>query len=104
MTKAVIFDMFETLVSMFSGDTYFSEDMATDLNIPIDAFKNAWHATEHGRSCGNYTIEEGIKATLEMLGCYSAESVELLSYKRRKNLEGIFERTPVETITLLIFA
>ena len=28
MIKAVIFDMFETLVSMFSGDTYFSEDMA----------------------------------------------------------------------------
>ena len=101
MTKAVIFDMFETLVSMFSGDTYFSEDMATDLKIPIDAFSNAWHTTEHDRSCGNFTIEEGIKTTLEMLGDYSEEFVKLLSDKRRKNLEGIFERTPVETIGLL---
>ena len=101
MTKAVIFDMFETLVSMFSGDTYFSEDMAADLKIPIDAFRNAWHATEHDRSCGNCTMEEGIKRTLEMLGCYSEESVKLLSDKRRKTLEGIFERTPAETIALL---
>ena len=101
MTKAVIFDMFETLVSMFSGDTYFSEDMAADLKIPIDDFRNAWHSTEHDRSCGNCTIEEGIRKTLEMLGCYSENSVKLLSDKRRKNLEGIFERTPVDTIALL---
>ncbi len=101
MTKAVIFDMFETLVSMFSGDTYFSEDMAADLNIPLDTFRNAWHATEHDRSCGNCTMEEGIKTTLEMLGCYSEDAVKLLADKRRKNLEGIFERTPAETIILL---
>ena len=101
MTKVVIFDMFETLVSMFSGDTYFSEDMASDLKIPIDAFSNAWHTTEHDRSCGNCTIEEGIKTTLEMLGAYSEECVELLANKRRKNLEGIFDRTPVETMVLL---
>ncbi len=101
MTKAVIFDMFETLVSMFSGDTYFSEDMAADLRIEVDAFKKAWHSTEHDRSCGNCTIEEGIRRTLEMLGRCSEESVKLLSDKRRKTLEGIFERTPAETIVLL---
>ena len=71
MTKAVIFDMFETLVSMFSGDTYFSEDMAADLKIPIDAFRNAWHATEHDRSCGNCTIEEGIRKALEEKALFS---------------------------------
>lgn len=41
MTKTVIFDMFETLVSMFSGDTYFSEDMAADLKIEVNIFRNA---------------------------------------------------------------
>ena len=101
MTKAVIFDMFETLVSMFSGDTYFSEDMAGDMNIPVEEYKKAWHTTEHDRSCGNCTIEEGIKKTLEMLGHYSEDAVSLIAGKRRKNLEGIFERTPKETIALL---
>ena len=101
MVKAVIFDMFETLVTMFSGDTYFSEDMATDLNLPIDEYRRAWYTSEHDRSCGLCTIEEGIKTALEMLGIYSNESVMLLADKRRKNLEGIFERTPKETIELL---
>ena len=50
MIKAVIFDMFETLVSMFSGDTYFSEDMAHDMNLQIDEYKKAWHITEHDRA------------------------------------------------------
>lgn len=101
MTKAVIFDMFETLVSMFSGDTYFSEDMAHDMNLQIDEYKKAWHITEHDRSSGNCTIEEGIKRTLEMLDCYSEDAVTLIAGKRRKTLEGIFERTPKETIALL---
>ena len=101
MVKAVIFDMFETLVSMFSGDTYFSEDMAADMNIPIDEYKKAWHTTEHDRSCGNCTIEGGIQTTLEKLGYYSEASVKLIASKRRKNLEGIFERTPKETLEML---
>ena len=46
MVKAVIFDMFETLVSIFSGDTYFSKHIAADLNIPVDQFRPVWHATE----------------------------------------------------------
>ena len=101
MTKAVIFDMFETLVSMFSGDTYFSENMASDMNIPVDEYKKAWHSTEHDRSCGNCTVEEGIKRTLEMIGAYNEESVDLIAGKRRQILQGIFERTPKETIALL---
>ena len=31
MTKAVIFDMFETLVSMFSGDTYIRYGTVWDI-------------------------------------------------------------------------
>ncbi len=101
MTKAVIFDMFETLVSMFSGDTYFSEDMAHDMNLPFDEYRKAWHTTEHDRSCGFCTIEGGIKTTLELLGYYSEASVKLIAGKRRENLEGIFERTPKETLEML---
>jgi len=35
MIKAVIFDMFETLVTLFAGRTYFSEDIAKDLGVPL---------------------------------------------------------------------
>lgn len=101
MIKAVIFDMFETLVSIFSGDTYFSEHIAADLNIPIDDFRPVWRATNKARSSGECTIPEVMKICLEQLGCYSEESVQLVADHRRENLEGVFARTPKETIELL---
>ena len=33
MIKAVIFDMFETLVTLFVGRTYFSENVVSDLGL-----------------------------------------------------------------------
>ena len=101
MIKAVIFDMFETLVSIFSGDTYFSEHIAADLNIPIEDFRPVWRATDKARSSGQCTIAEVMKICLEKLGCYSEESVQLIVDHRRENLEGVFARTPKETVELL---
>ena len=101
MVKAVIFDMFETLVSIFSGDTYFSEHIAADLNIPVDQFRPVWHATEKARSSGKLTIEETIRTCLEELGIRNEDLVHLIVENRRKNQEGVFARTPDETVELL---
>ncbi len=101
MIKAVIFDMFETLVTIFSGDTYFSEHIAADLSIPVEVFRPVWHTTENARSSGQCTIAEAVKICLEMLGCYSEESVQLIVRHRSENLDGVFARTPKETIDLL---
>ena len=101
MVKAVIFDMFETLVSIFSGDTYFSEHIAADLNIPVDRFRPVWHATEKARSSGKLTIEETIRTCLEELGICNEDLVHLIVENRRKNQEGVFARTPDETVELL---
>ena len=60
MIKAVIFDMFETLVTLFRGKTYFSEDIAADLGIDTEDFRRAWHVTEKDRSTGKYTIEASL--------------------------------------------
>ena len=50
MIKAVIFDMFETLVTLFQGKTYFSEDIAEDLGIGMNDFRREWHVTEKDRT------------------------------------------------------
>ncbi len=39
MIKAVVFDMFETLVSLFDGKRYFSEDIAVYLGVEHMAFR-----------------------------------------------------------------
>ena len=78
MIKAVIFDMFETLVTLFTGRTYFSEHIAADLNQPIEVFRKCWHETEKNRTLGKYSMEEGLAITLKNLGAYSPENVQLI--------------------------
>jgi putative hydrolase of the HAD superfamily len=101
MIKAVIFDMFETLVTLFTGRTYFSEHIAADLNQPIEAFRKCWHETEKDRTLGKYSMEEGLAITLKNLGAYSAANIELICHKRREALGDTFKAIPPESLWLL---
>lgn len=101
MIKAVVFDMFETLVTLFKGRTYFSENIAEDLGIPVDTFRDAWHKTELDRTIGMYTLEDGLRKSLEMLDACTDEAVELVVRKRREGLTDTFNNIPDEIINLL---
>ena len=101
MIKAVVFDMFETLVTLFTGRTYFSEDIAPDVGADPVIFRKEWHTTEHERSTGKYSIEEGLAITLKRLGIYSDEKVKLAATKRRQALEDTFSAIPDESLLLL---
>lgn len=101
MIKAVIFDMFETLVTLFTGKTYFSEDIAADLGISLDDFRREWHVTEKDRSTGKYTIGEGLAIALKQLGVYSEDKVKLAAEHRKQALTDTFTAIPEETVNLL---
>ncbi len=101
MIKAVIFDMFETLVSLFEGRTYFGEHIAADVGTDPAAFRKEWHSIEKDRSIGTYTIEEGLEVVLKRLGIYSAEKVELAASKRRDSLDDTFSGIPDATFEML---
>ena len=101
MIRAVVFDMFETLVTLFEGRTYFSENIAADLGIPPVDFRREWHATERDRSIGVYSMEEGTAITLKKLNAYSEDSVKLILRKRREALGDTFSAIPEESIGML---
>ncbi|WP_026493479.1 HAD family hydrolase [Butyrivibrio sp. XPD2002] len=101
MIKAVIFDMFETLVTLFEGKTYFGENIAADVGVDPGAFRKEWHAIEKERSTGVYTIEEGLAIVLKRLGAYTEENVQLAAAKRRENLEDTFNGIPDDSVKLL---
>ncbi len=101
MTKAVIFDMFETLVSLFRGRTYFSENIADDLGISVDLFRGLWHANEDARTLGKMTIEAGIGEALSAIGMYSEDAVQKIMGKRREVLNDTFSMIPEESDILL---
>ena len=101
MIKAVVFDMFETLVSLFEGRTYFSENIAEDLGVDVLQFQKAWHEIEVDRSRGKYTIKEGLEIALKKIDAYSEEKVNLAANKRLDSLEDTFNAIPKESLQLL---
>ena len=101
MIKAVIFDMFETLVTLFTGRTYFSENIAADVGIDIDLFRKEWHTTEKDRTTGKYTLDEGLELTLRRLGIFTQEKLELALSRRHAALSDTFSAIPKESVQLL---
>ena len=101
MIRAVIFDMFETLVTLFEGRTYFSENMAEDIGADLTGFRKAWHRSERDRSIGRMTMEEGIADTLRQLGMYDEGTVKRLFEKRLAALGDTFSAIPEESVELL---
>ena len=101
MVKAVIFDMFETLVTLFQGRTYFGEDIAADVGVDPKEFRKEWHSIEDDRSTGKYTIEEGLEIVLKRLGIYTEEKVKLAAGKRLEALGDTFSKIPEDSLKLL---
>ena len=101
MYKAVIFDMFETLVTLFEGRTYFGEDIAADVGADPSDFRREWHRIEDDRSTGRYTIKEGLEIVLKTLGVYSPEKVKLAADKRLEALGDTFSAIQPESVRLL---
>lgn len=82
MIKAAIFDMYETLVTLFSTPIYFSEQMAEDTGIPEDVFKASWHTTEDDRTLGRVTVDEVVARILKENNRFSEETTNRIMEKR----------------------
>jgi len=58
MIRAVIFDMYETLITHYDSPLYFSTEMAQDGRIPLEQFRKTWRDTDYARTVGELTLEE----------------------------------------------
>lgn len=58
MIKAVIFDMYETLITLFGSPFYFVRQMASDADVEEETFREIWRAAETDRTIGKMTLEE----------------------------------------------
>ena len=82
MIKAVIFDMYETLITHYRCPLYFGAQMAEDAGIPVEKFQPLWRATEKDRSVGKIRFEEVIEMILRENQCYNDEILEKIVQKR----------------------
>ena len=91
MTRAVIFDMFETLITHYDTPLYFGAQMAQDAGIPEKVFQALWRPTEQDRTMGNITFEEVIEKILRENQCYSNELLEKIVNRRIQTKEACFK-------------
>lgn len=101
MIRAVIFDMFETLITHYNSPLYFGAQMAADAGISEHAFQSLWHPTEYDRSVGNVTLEEVLEMIFRKNQCYSEALVEKIAQKRTGVKEECFRHLHPEIIPML---
>ena len=78
MIKAVIFDMYETLITQYGGPVYFRAQMAADAGIDPMLFDALWIPSENDRTIGKQTLEETIEQILRQTGKYSEETFQTI--------------------------
>lgn len=101
MIKAVIFDMFETLVTLFDSPLYFGTQMAIDADIEEKAFQEIWCSAEEDRTIGKITLEEILEKILKDNDCFSEGKMNLIIKKRIHSREEAFEHLHIEIIPML---
>lgn len=101
MIRAVIFDMFETLITHYGCPLYFGKQMAEDAGISEESFQALWRPTESDRSIGKVTFEEIITRILWENDCYSKETLETIVAKRVATKEECFKHLHPEILPML---
>lgn len=101
MIRAVIFDMFETLITHYAGPLYFGAQMAADAGIPEEKFQTRWHSTEHERTIGRLSFEGIVTMILKENHCYSEQLLKRIVQKRIAVKEECFRQLHPEIIPML---
>lgn len=101
MLKAVIFDMYETLITHFACPPYFGRQMAEDAGINEADFRRIWEPTRDDRTIGKMTLEEAIRLVLEENGKYSDELMARIVEKRIATKKECFNHLHREIVPML---
>lgn len=101
MIRAVIFDMFETLVTHYRSPQYFGEDISKDLGITEERFREIWDPSEHDRSIGLRTLEDVITEIMKKNGIYSEALLTKVLNRRTATKVEVFMHLHDEILPML---
>lgn len=101
MIKAVIFDMYETLITHYDSPLYFGMQMAEDAGLTTEEFRGIWRATERERSTGVISLEAIVERILKENNCYNKETHNLIVNKRYAMCRECYNHLNGEIIPML---
>lgn len=100
MIKAVIFDMYETLITHFESPVYMGKQIAEEIGIKEQKFREIWDTSDDDRTLGKRTFEDVIEEILLVNGCYSTELFERIVTKRKASKIECFNHIHAEIIPM----
>jgi putative hydrolase of the HAD superfamily len=101
MIKAVLFDVFETLITHYRAPLYFGTQMAADAGVNASDWLPLWRATERDRSTGAKSLEDVLAELLHHFDRYSPELLDRMTCKRTATVESCFDHLHPEILPLL---
>ena len=101
MIKAVIFDMFETLITHYGSPLYMGRQIAAEAGIPEPVFREVWDTTDDARTLGQMTLEEVIETVLRKNGRYSEILYETIVRKRKESKAECFRHLHPDILPML---
>lgn len=101
MIKAIIFDMFETLVSLHNNPPYFAKQISADAGIAEADFRVYWDSSDDARSIGEMTLEELLEKILRANDRYSDELLQNIARKRVMSRAVAFQNIRGDIIPML---
>ena len=101
MVKAVIFDMYETLITLYKSPIYFGTQIAKDIGMDVKEFRKVWDARERERSIGELAFEEILEQIMRTNQCYSEELFQRVVEKRVAAKRECFQHLHPEIMPML---
>ncbi|MBE6936058.1 MAG: HAD family hydrolase [Ruminococcaceae bacterium] len=83
MIRAVIFDMYETLVTLYACPAFMGKQIAAAAGISEQKFREIWNPSEDDRTLGKRSVEDVIEEILRVNGRYTPALYEALVTKRK---------------------
>lgn len=100
--KAVIFDLFETLITEWGHKKYTKNEMSSDLGIESEQFDLYWDEKETDRYLGNISFTESVLFVMEKCGKTVESSVlSEMADKRVKTKSKCFDYVNPDVYQLL---
>ncbi|MBO5227877.1 MAG: HAD family hydrolase [Lachnospiraceae bacterium] len=100
--KAVIFDLFETLITEWGHKKYTKNEMCADLGIERTEFDVYWDEKEHDRYIGSMSFEDSIMYVCNKCEkCVDNKTISNIVEKRIKTKSVCFEYVQPEVFQLL---
>jgi len=102
MIQAVIFDLFETLITEWGHEKYTKRKMSEDLCLDFDLFNQYWEENEYDRYRGTVSFEDSIQYVCLKCGIsLSNQKLDQMIGKRMATKAACFDCIDSDIMTLL---